>query len=499
MTAVADLPGKAAIEYLQKNHALVADADFDAAKKHAKTLLKDGKLDLDQYTEICDGRAPRDCTVAAALHTAAPDNKGVTFSGEIRGVKATARYDSTKARKSYPGDASSRLHLGMKAGQDVTLPDGAPAYGMSQAERAMLGAWWKAKFLRGFGQNPAAALTDHEKGLLNELYTEQTWVGAYKTGGEVKEVPHPTRLSEIGIVTKGTEYLDDTTSGGNYLIPYFFDMDLVTYPLLYGELAPQVDMRELPISDSVKTPTLGNLTISAGPAEGASPGISLQTTTGLSTVLTSSVYNFTGALTVGRDMLTDTPIALIEKFQELFNVAQLKFLDKAIAVGDGSTYPLGISNTSSTATYTTANGSAGPWLVKDIEGIWKTLPKQYRGKKDRVAWVASDGMYSRMRGISVSSSDARRIYGYDYDEYMLLNRPFLIQNDLASTFVAFLRMDKYRMWRRKGVTIETSTEGKTLMVANELLIVCRSRWAGQIMDPNAVVLCVTGSKNAGSN
>ncbi|HEV3024433.1 MAG TPA: hypothetical protein VGX76_18280, partial [Pirellulales bacterium] len=33
MTAVADLSGKAAIEYLQKNHSLQPDADFEAAKK----------------------------------------------------------------------------------------------------------------------------------------------------------------------------------------------------------------------------------------------------------------------------------------------------------------------------------------------------------------------------------------------------------------------------------------------------------------------------------
>lgn len=504
MSAVADMPGKAAIESLQKDHGLPAGADFDAAKKHAKSLLKSGKFDIDQYTDVAEGKAPRDYTVAGALHTAAPsndDNKGVTFTGDIKGIKATARYDSTKSRLHYPDTKAARLHLGPRAGHDVVLPDGSPAYAMSQAEKAMMGAWWKAKFLSGFNRGDQRAvinaLTDHEKHLIAELQSEHGWVGSYSIGGQRKGFDNPTKMPDMGL--KVTEYLDDTTSGGNYLIPYFFDMDLVTYPLLYGELAPLVDMRELPISDQVKTPTLGNLTINAGPAEGASPGITLQTTTGLSTVITSSVYNFTGALTVGRDMLSDTPIGLLEEFQKLYNNANLKFQDKSIAVGDGSTYPLGIANTASTKTYTTKNGSAGPWVVGDIQGMNITLPKEYRGKGDRVIWVAADAQYNRIRGISVSSSDARRIFGYDFDEYMLDKRPFKVQNDLAATFLAYGRIDKYRWWRRKGVQIDTSTEGKTLIVANELLIVCRSRFAGQVIDPNSWVLCTTGSKAALAN
>ena len=43
------------------------------------------------------------------------------------------------------------------------------------------------------------------------------------------------------------------------------------------------------------------------------------------------------------------------------------------------------------------------------------------------------------------------------------------------------------MWRRKGMEIQVSDEGKTLMLANELLVVARSRWGGQLVDPNAMV------------
>jgi HK97 family phage major capsid protein len=396
--------------------------------------------------------------------------------------RASEQYDSTKGRKVYPAKGlDGRPTNHPLAGQDVTF-DGRPAYDQSQLERAQSGVWLKHKIYSQLGAKHM--LSDHERDLLAELVEKGQWVGDYEDGNGAHYFSEPRTLSEMQRKT----YLEDTTSGGTYLVPYFFDVDLVTYPLLYGELFPLVDLRDLGTSNQVKTPTLANLTIAAGPAEGDTPSITLQTTSGLSTVITSNVYNATGALTIGRDMLADTPINLQDAFMQLYQVALLNWLDQAVAIGDGTTYPLGVVNTTGTNTASAKNSTTGPWTVGDIENTVKALPKQYRGRNDKVIFLSADSQYFRLRGIPVSSTDQRRIFGYDLDAYMFYTRPYKVQNGIAAATFAYGRIDKYRMWRRKGMELAVTDDGKTLRLANELLITARSRWAGQVIDPNAWVL-----------
>ncbi|HVA46473.1 MAG TPA: phage major capsid protein [Pirellulales bacterium] len=394
--------------------------------------------------------------------------------------RASEQYDSTKRRLIWPNDKKSALHIGRLAGHDVTF-ENRPAYESSQLEKAMAGAWLKHKLASQLGT--AHLHSDHDRDLYQELVERGEWVGEVRDGNGTHYYREPGRLSPLHQKT----LLADSTSGGQYAVPYFFDVDLVTFPLLYGELFPLVDLRELATSNQVKGATLANMTISAGPAEGDTPGITLATTSSLVGQLTTNIYNATGAITIGRDFLADSPVDLQADIISLYQRALLQWLDKEIANGDGTTGPLGLFNTANVLTATSKNSTAGPMTVSDIEGMVKTLPKQYRNKQENVVWVASDGLYFRIRGISVSGTDQRRIFGYDYEQYMLASHPFKIENDVAGSDLAFVNMSKYRMWRRKGMEIQVSDEGKTLMLANELLIVARSRWGGQLVDPNAMV------------
>ncbi|MGH7134617.1 MAG: phage major capsid protein [Pirellulales bacterium] len=403
-----------------------------------------------------------------------------TAAGQPRVKRASEQYDSTKRRLIFPNDKKSALHLGRLAGHDVTF-ENRPAYESSQLEKAMAGAWLKHKLASQLGT--AHLLSDHDRDLYQELVERGEWVGEVRDGNGTHYYREPSRLSPLHQKT----LLADSTSGGQYAVPYFFDVDLVTFPLLYGELFPLVDLRELATSNQVKGATLANMTISAGPAEGDTPGITLQTTTSLVGQLTTNIFNATGAVTIGRDFLSDSPIDLQADIVSLYQRALLQWLDKEIATGDGTSGPLGLFNSANVLTATSKNSTAGPMTVSDIEGMVKTLPKQYRNKQENVVWVASDGLYFRIRGISVSGTDQRRIFGYDYEQYMLASHPFKIENDIAGNDLAFVNMSKYRMWRRKGMEIQVSDEGKTLMLANELLIVARSRWGGQLVDPNAMV------------
>ncbi|HJT35239.1 MAG TPA: phage major capsid protein [Pirellulales bacterium] len=401
-------------------------------------------------------------------------------AGAPRVKRASEQYDSTKRRLCWPTDKKASLHLGRLAGQDLTF-ENRPAYTSSQLEKAMAGAWLKHKLASQLGT--AHLLSDHDKDLYRELVERGEWVGEVRDGNGTHYYREPNKLAPLHQKT----LLADSTSGGQYAVPYFFDVDLVTFPLLYGELFPLVDLRELNTSNQVKGATLANLTISAGPAEGDTPGITLQTTTNLVGSLTTNIYNATGAITIGRDFLADSPIDLQADIIALYQKALLQWLDKEIATGDGTTGPLGLFNTSNVLTASGKNSTAGPMTVSDVETMVKTLPKQYRNKQDNVVWVGSDALYFRIRGISVSGTDQRRIFGYDYEQYMLASHPYKVENDVAGSSLAFVNMSKYRMWRRKGMEIQVSDEGKTLMLANELLIVARSRWGGQLVDPGAMV------------
>lgn len=514
--------------YLMEEFGLNADADEADVRKQAAELLAADALSHDKYLELitpqadqpdpldklADALAARLGTAdktanaevlraAAAPHDAefglradeqrasspAPERlfaaaAGGHRAGAPRIKRASESYGATKARKVYPQHFSQRAHgkAHPLAGQDVWF-EGNPAYDQSDAERAKSGAWQKWKLGKALGVN---LMTDHDADLLMEALETDLWVGDFNGPNGLEEFQKPKQLGELHRKT----LLNDATSGGQNLAPYYFDLDLVTYPLLNGELFPFVDLRDLDTSGQVKTPTLQNVTVSAGPAEGDSPGITLQTTTGLAAVLTSDVFNATDAITIGRDFLTDTPLRLQNELMQSYQRVLMNFLDSGIAAGDGSTFILGIFNTSSTNAYTAANGTAGPVKVSDIENMTKALPKQYRDKNAPVVWLATDGQYFRIKSISVSGTDQRLIYGYDLENYMLHSRPFKITNasGVAGSQLAFGRLDKYRMWRRKGMTFETSAEGKTLMLANELLITMRSRWAGQVVDPNAWVL-----------
>ena len=523
--------------YLVEKFALPTDADEASVRKLAAEKLASGEISTEKYLELLTPKAaevspldklasllaakmapaapaavaPTDAAVLAKAaelvkannlgQTGAPDSTVDTAklfapaaaaaadkSGTVRVKRASEGYDSTKARKVYP---KHFVKNGVEiphpfGGQDLTI-EGVAAYGQSDAERAKSGAYQRLMLQKALG---VQLMTDHDWDLVNEAVREDKWVGDIFGSENTNEYQKPKQLSSLHQKT----LLNDSTSGGQNLLPYYFDMDLVTYPKLFGELFPFVDLRDLDSLAQVKTPTLANLTVSAGPAEGDSPGITLQTTTSLSTILTSNVLNATGAITIGRDLMSDSPLKLQDALMGSYQRVLMNFLDQGIAAGDGTTFILGIFNTSSTKTYTAANNTAGPVKVSDINSMIKALPLEYRNKNAgdvMICWLSTDALYFRIKGIVTGlSGDQRLVYGYELEKYMLQTRPYKItdSSSVAGSQLAFGRMDKYRMWRRKGMTFEVSTQGKTLMLANEALITMRSRWAGQVVDPNAWVL-----------
>jgi len=72
-----------------------------------------------------------------------------------------------------------------------------------------------------------------------------------------------------------------------------------------------------------------------------------------------------------------------------------------------------------------------------------------------------------------------------HEDYMMFGRPFSINGSMTNAQIFFGVLPRYRMYRRLGMTMRSSTEGTTLIRRNMLLISSRSRWGGQIEDPGA--------------
>lgn len=57
---------------------------------------------------------------------------------------------------------------------------------------------------------------------------------------------------------------------------------------------------------------------------------------------------------------------------------------------------------------------------------------------------------------------------------------FAVNESMANTQAFYAILARYRMYRRRGLAIRTSTEGDTLIRNNELLIVAMARYGGQL-------------------
>jgi len=56
-----------------------------------------------------------------------------------------------------------------------------------------------------------------------------------------------------------------------------------------------------------------------------------------------------------------------------------------------------------------------------------------------------------------------------------------------------VNLSRYRIYRRLGMNVASTTEGRTLMMNNKWLLIARARFGGQLEDTNACAYTVTGA------
>ncbi|MEW4564240.1 phage major capsid protein [Bremerella sp. JC770] len=318
-------------------------------------------------------------------------------------------------------------------------------------------------------------LNEFETQLFNELAEDHGWV---EDGGD-------TALEIKGPRVKAL--LDDSTSGGLEITPIVFDEMLITFPLLFAELAPFVNQVVIPRGRRVEGASVGNPTVSWGSADAVEVG--LFDTADLVSALDTTIQNVAVAIEIGNDFMSDSPANVGSILTQ--NVAQRMAaeLDKVIALGNVALQPQGIFEASGISVITSENGASGPPTVADYEALLFAVGKQYRqAGSSSVRYLMNDTTYSRARGIAVGSGDQRRVFGLEtstHESYSLLGRPVSIQNDIPNEKIAFGNLNRYRLYRRSGTGVKFSSEGKELMRKNLTLMVARQRCGGRVMDANA--------------
>src|SRR4051812_3437975 len=113
------------------------------------------------------------------------------------------------------------------------------------------------------------------------------------------------------------------------------------------------------------------------------------------------------------------------------------------------------------------------------------IGKQYRNPAMRPAFITNDTSYRRARSIPVGAADARRVFGMDEQSYMLLDYPVCVNNSVSNAYAMFGALAKYRLYRRQAQEVRFETAGKTLALANTVLLVVRGRFGGKVVDANA--------------
>jgi HK97 family phage major capsid protein len=464
---------KALKKHLRKAHGLPKKATDEAIKTLVTAKLTSGELSAKTFAELTesDGKQPDPLDkLAAKLAKKMQGGSGLRGSDLFGGgtdvrVKNLSEKFSTKT---YDGKHA-------KTGELVINPDTRkPVETLSELALAKMGALFKWHAVRA-GALPADQLGDLERGLLIESAETDPWAahamddGHYAIGKDVSPWQVKTLLS-------------DTTSGGIYVNPLWFDQNIIVLPLLSGELFPFVDVVEMPRSNLINSAQFGNVNVTWGQPEGTS--VQEFNTNALIGQISANVQNVMFAAEIGRDEWSDSIVDVGQYLTGRVSERFLNELDRVICIGNGATEPQGIFNSSGTL-INSDNGAPGSPTVGDYEALFFGLPKERRNKNWNVAYVGNDISYRRARAIPVGPGDERRVFGMDHQTYTLLNTPYRVQQNIANNKIAAVALKRYRMWRRLGMEMRWSIEGRNLMLSNSALLTVRGRYYGQLIDPAA--------------
>lgn len=462
-------------DYLVEHCGAVATwTDDKLFRECAAKSIMEGKLTWEKLEELTNVEASSKIksliseTIKELGGNRNAGGQGLMSSEQVFGGLSGDRIDVLPASQRYKHVKTTAKHV--RTGEPVRDEFGRQAETTSELEYAKLGTWYKFLATRTPGMK--VSLEHHEKALLHEILEKDTFCGLHN-GIWRKDIP--------GVDVKAL--LNDSASGGTELVPEWFDMNIVTFPLLHSELFPFVDLVPVPRGASVEGASIGNPSVGWSYEEGTSIG--LFDTSALVAAIDTDIHPVTAAIEVGRDLMADSVAAVGKIIEQNIGQSMAAELDNVIANGDGTSQPQGIFNASGITTVNSAGGAGADPQVDDYEALVFAIGKQYRRPQFNCCYIANDTTYSRARGVPLASDDARRIFGMDQQSYTVFGWPYRIQNDIANSKIAFGAMSRYRMYRRQGQEVRWVTEDAELARKNQSLLIVRGRYGGKIVDANA--------------
>ncbi len=447
-----------------KSEAKEDDSEAKENDKEIKTETKEVKTETKEVKTVS-----KMAKMVSELGGMSVEDEGER-SFDIRVKEAVESYESTKSAMTYPQTTKEgRVHS--LAGQPV-MEFGKPLYTASQRDIALVGAYAKFQILEatpklaGNASRAWERLSDHEKSLLVHLAEHEQW----------DDSQNGKPRSRKGYLGGIKALIDDSTSGGLEAAPIVFDNQVIQTPLLHGELYPQVTTK--PLDRGRRVEGVSTLTVTSSWGGVDDTAVSLFNTASYVSAFDTTIFRWEGAIRIGLDFLSDTPIDFGAHITAQYGERLMEDLDDVIAVGNGTTQPEGVINKSGA----TSVAWGGATSIGNYESLRFGIAKPEHGAnvKSSAVFCGTETSYQRARALNVGTSDARRLFGFSYDSYSIMERPYKINESLANTQVFYAILARYRMYRRKGLTIRTSTEGDTLIRRNEMLIVAMARYGGQL-------------------
>lgn len=352
------------------------------------------------------------------------------------------------------------------------------------------------------GLVPSYFITDHDRALYQYALRNMEWAGTFFNADNPDgRAINNRRLRDDEIKATGFIVDDDsqTTTGGLEAVPIVFDDDVITKPLHHSDFYPRCNVKTITRGRRVEGVVLGNilrpadgtvgLTWSASGSEYTA--ISLATTDAFVAAFDTKIFPVTQAILIGLDFLSDTPVAFGDHVTTEFGEALAYDLDRVIVSGDGTTQPTGIHDQGTNVPF----GDA--WEIDDIVKMMFTVDRAHQKNTDinRVCWGAQESSYADIRGIATGvTNDDRLIFGMnDLQDYTLLGHPFLTNAAYGAKEMNYVNLAHYRIYRRLGLTISMTTEGYTLGVANNMAVICRARFGGQLERTNYCAYTADGA------
>ncbi len=395
---------------------------------------------------------------------------------DIRVKNATERYSDTKSAMVYP-DRTTKGMQHPKAGRPVMdFDEGGGAIraidNPSELDMAVVGAWGKMLCAtaqhNGLRSQGFAVLPPHDKELLYHAMTKMRWGGA-SDGGMTADIKN-----EFLTAAQQKAIIDDAVSGGLEAAPIVFDDRVIQRPLLHGELFPLVNTTPLDRGRRIEGVSIGTVTGSWGGIDNTA--IALFNTNSYVSAFDTTIFRWNGAIEIGRDFLSDSPIDFGSILTTQYGQRLLEDLDDVIAAGNGTTQPEGIIN----KTGATSIAFGGTTSLGNYESLRFGVAKnEHQADRSSAVFCGTETSYQRAVALPVGAADARRLGGMDYDSYRWMQRPYKINESLIDQQIFYAIMSKYRMFRRRGLTIQTSTEGSDLLRSNLLLMIAVARYGGQ--------------------